>query len=104
MDRFDEASVRRFSLKIRFDWLKEEGVLQFFEKYFTELLGPVSLNSEQEKRLRVLRMLAPGDFKTVQQKNGWMERDKLSVDKVISELEMEQSYKKSLKNSSIGFR
>ena len=103
MDRFDDASIRRFNIKIRFDWLKQEGVMSFFCRYFKEYFDTSALSEEQQRRLSALRMLAPGDFKTVQQKNGFLPKETLTIERIISELEIEQKYKTSRKARPIGF-
>ena len=48
-------------------------------------------------------MLAPGDFKVVQQKNAFLPKEQLTMDKLIEELEIEQKYKTSRKARPIGF-
>ena len=103
MDRFDDASIRRFNLKIRFDWLKPEGVVSFFNRYFKEYVDTDTLSESQYRRLGELRMLAPGDFKVVQQKNAFLPKEQLTMDKLIEELEIEQKYKTSRKARPIGF-
>ncbi len=63
MQRLDAASLRRFALKIKFDYLKPEQRWQLFRAQFKRL----SSRHEAEHRaaLNQLNTLTPGDFATV---------------------------------------
>ncbi len=58
----DSAIMRRFTFKLEFDYLDEEGKRIFFERMFRTTLDP-----EEYDELAKIPMLAPGDFRTVRQ-------------------------------------
>jgi len=60
--RLDPAVIRRFTFKLEFDYLKNEGKKHFFEHMFK-----AHLSSEEERKLDGVRNLTPGDFRTVRQ-------------------------------------
>ena len=62
-DRLDQAVLRRFTLKLRFDYLNPAGKRLFFERMFKK----ASLSPEEAVRLAAIPNLAPGDFRTVRQ-------------------------------------
>jgi SpoVK/Ycf46/Vps4 family AAA+-type ATPase len=62
MDNLDAAIMRRFTFKLQFGYLEEEGKRIFFERMFN-----TSLAETEAKRLAVIPNLAPGDFRTVRQ-------------------------------------
>jgi len=57
----DPAALRRFTFKVGFKPLTEEGRLALFKRYFSE----VELTIEAAERLARLDTLTPGDFKSV---------------------------------------
>ena len=62
MANLDAAILRRFTFKLQFDYLDEEGKRLFFERMFR-----TTLTAEESARLSRIRNLAPGDFRTVRQ-------------------------------------
>ena len=62
MDNLDAAIMRRFTFKLQFDYLEEDGKRIFFERMFN-----TSLAETEAKRLAAIPNLAPGDFRTVRQ-------------------------------------
>ena len=106
MDMFDEAAIRRFNLKVRFDWLKADGKLILFRRVFGQLFKAneaVELNSDQQRRLASIGQLAPGDFKVVFQKHAFLPVGTVSVDQLIESLEVETRYKRIHSGGSLGF-
>ena len=64
MDGLDPAALRRFDLKIRFDYLLPDQAVALLERYCTNLrLAPPG--APDLWHLRALRVLTPGDFATV---------------------------------------
>jgi SpoVK/Ycf46/Vps4 family AAA+-type ATPase len=57
----DGAAFRRFSVKVRFNYLKEEGRRIFWRKFFPE----VDITEAAEGELSSMNCLAPGDFHAV---------------------------------------
>lgn len=89
--RLDQASMRRFNYKVKFDYLKESAKVDLFKKYFSDL-STDGLDSSLRERLGKIPGLTPGDFKMVYQKNAFFEGR--SAPELISQLEAEVSYKK----------
>jgi hypothetical protein len=58
-ERLDRASLRRFLVKVRFDWLAPAQVRLAFERFFG-VAGPAALDG--------LRTLTPGDFSLVRRR------------------------------------
>ncbi len=62
LQNLDPAIMRRFTFKLRFDFLDNEGKQLFFQRMFHTALTPEELH-----RLQKIPNLAPGDFRTVRQ-------------------------------------
>lgn len=58
----DRAILRRFTFKIEFDYLDDDGKVLFFERMFH-----TPLTAQERARLIAIPDLAPGDFRTVRQ-------------------------------------
>lgn len=58
----DQAIMRRFTFKLQFDYLDDDGKRIFFERMFKTILTEGEL-----RRLNGIPNLAPGDFRTVRQ-------------------------------------
>lgn len=59
----DQAVLRRFTFKVEFGYLTDEGKRLFFERYFK-----TALTEDEARELDKIKMLAPGDFRTVRQR------------------------------------
>jgi AAA+ superfamily predicted ATPase len=64
MDGLDPAALRRFDLKVRFDFLRPEQALALL-RHHAQALGLSITKSGAETRLSKLTALTPGDFATV---------------------------------------
>ncbi len=99
----DAASIRRFNLKIEFDYLNSGGKKIFFKRF----LGTVSGNELDEKDSALLDKidnLAPGDFKVVRQKYMFMPEDKVTNMELLEALKLEVDCKNNVRvTSKIGF-
>jgi transitional endoplasmic reticulum ATPase len=62
LQNLDPAIMRRFTFKLHFDFLTDEGKQLFFQRMFHATLTPEELH-----RLQNIPNLAPGDFRTVRQ-------------------------------------
>ena len=62
LQNLDPAVMRRFTFKLKFDYLDDEGKKVFFERFF----GTV-LDEGEFAELKALERLTPGDFRTVRQ-------------------------------------
>lgn len=97
IDRCDEAMMRRFAFKAQLTSLKADGVLDFYQRILAPL-GKGSLNTQELGTLKGLKDVTPGDLKSVYQRMVFQKG--VSHQRLIEELKLEVSYKKS-KNSSI---
>jgi len=65
--QIDNASMRRFSRKIKFDYLEPEGNIIFYKKFLEPLVNQ-SIDKDALERLKRIKFLTPGDFKVVRDK------------------------------------
>ncbi|MBU0498782.1 MAG: AAA family ATPase [Gammaproteobacteria bacterium] len=66
LERLDQASLRRFAFKVRFDYLKPHQSRLLFQETWRRLNPQaVALDDTQDRRLARLDNLTPGDFATV---------------------------------------
>jgi len=106
MENFDDAALRRFAIKVRFDWLKNGGKSFFFHSIFAPLFTEsvsMDLTPSQETRLSAIECLAPGDFKVVFQNRAFLPPGSTGVDDLIAGLETEASYKGKNQSRQVGF-
>lgn len=91
--KLDQASMRRFNFKVKFDYLNQAAKKNMFLSYFSE-----HFSSEPDeatwRRLESIPGLTPGDFKVAYQKNVFNE--KRSPNAFLDELSTEVSYKKAV--------
>ena len=64
----DPAIMRRFTFKLAFDYLDDEGKRLFFERMFR-----TKLSEREYAQLRAIRNLTPGDFRTVRQEQFYLD-------------------------------
>ncbi len=102
MKNVDQAAVRRYNLKVEFDYLEPEGSVVFFNRFFESLVKE-PLTADQVLRLKKLKSLTPGDFKVVSQKNVYNTADDITPDEIISQLEEELSAKSVHIKKQVGF-
>ena len=96
----DAAILRRFTFKLEFDYLDENGKKLFFERMFRTTLTP-----EEYHELAQIPMLAPGDFRTVRQSFfylGGQVSNRDYIDALARESEVKNTNKFAPK-SKIGF-
>jgi len=87
----DQASIRRFSEKIEFDFLTQKGNAVFYRKMLEPIaLGP--LDDDSRRRLMALKHLSPGDFRIARDRWAW-DDNKPSHAELISGLEAEARIK-----------
>ena len=73
----DPATMRRFTFKLEFGYLEDEGKRSFFERMFK-----ATLTNEEFAELRQLRNLAPGDFRTVRQEHFYLGGEMSNMDRI----------------------
>ena len=83
----DAAILRRFTFKLEFDYLDEEGKKLFFERMFK-----THLTEAEAALLARVRNLAPGDFRTVRQSFFYLGNDVTNTER-IEALERESAAK-----------
>lgn len=99
MEGLDQASLRRFDLKVKFDFLKPEQAWELLRRH----CGKLAITSPQPQQLtRLMRLhnLTPGDFAAVVRQNQF--RPITSSADFVSALEAECAIKEGAK-AAIGF-
>ena len=76
-DNLDAATVRRFTFKVEFDYLDNDGKAVFFERMFG-----TKLTAEERRELDAIRDLAPGDFRTVRQSYYYLGDETTNADRL----------------------
>ena len=98
----DEAALRRFTFKIKFQPLKPEQRVRMFVSEALEG-DDTRLTAEQEDRLKLLDVLAPGDFAAVKRQVDVLGAP-LEPDEFLSQLEAEHRVKPEVRQRrGIGF-
>jgi SpoVK/Ycf46/Vps4 family AAA+-type ATPase len=62
MEKLDQASLRRFAFKLKFDYLNVDQRWAMFTQEFERLGGDLTSAADWEKHVRNLSKLTPGDF------------------------------------------
>lgn len=99
-ERMDSASLRRFLFKIQFDYLDSNGVLNFYKRFFHDLIK-IDLSTELKEELVRIKCLTPSDFNSVKRKF-LFELEDLTNEKIVSLLKKEVSYKKNFTRGTVG--
>ena len=97
MDHLDSAVLRRFTYKLEFGYLGSVGKHIFFDRAFK-----TPLSEKDAQRLDSIPNLAPGDFKTVNQRFFYL-GEEVGNDERLAALEHEVSLKKARRKECIGF-
>ena len=101
-NNLDPATLRRFTFKLEFDCLDDTGKVLLFTRMFSSFNLP-SLSSADEKRLRRIPQLTPGDFRTIRQGLYYL-GEEVTVEQLLEGLERESAMKAQGRPSrSIGF-
>ena len=97
----DAAILRRFTFKLEFDFLDDDGKIIFFEKMFQS-----QITKAERHRLQRIDNLTPGDFRTARQALYYL-GGKVTNSMRIDALEQENNAKTknhySMKSNKIGF-
>jgi SpoVK/Ycf46/Vps4 family AAA+-type ATPase len=62
MEKLDQASLRRFAFKVKFDYLNQDQCWKMFTQELMRLGGDKATAAEWEKPIRSINKLTPGDF------------------------------------------
>ena len=99
MDGLDQAALRRFDLKVKFDFLKPQQACALLRRHCTAL-ALAAPRAPQLARLKSLTTLTPGDFAAVARQNRF--RPVATCAALIAALEAECAVKEATK-PAIGF-
>ncbi len=99
METIDSAAMRRFDIKLKFDYMKPQQVLTMFESLAGQY--DINLDSFTRNRLAKLNLLTPGDFAAVRRKLRLIKAN--SADALVSMLEDECHAKPNGLKKAIGF-
>lgn len=99
MQGLDQAALRRFDLKVKFDFLASEQASELLSRYCEKMNLQPPENSDVAK-ITHLRNLTPGDFAAVTRQNRF--RPRLSGTEIVEALEAECALKEGAK-SGMGF-
>ena len=99
----DSASIRRFNHKVEFDYLKSDGNVIFYRKFFSPMVN-VPIDEKSLDEIKTISDLSPGDFKTVRDRYLFYPAGDLNHKVLIQALEEEARIKNIHKGSKrIGF-
>lgn len=103
MEEIDNASIRRFSRKIKFDYLEPEGNINFYKKFLQPLLKQ-PIDNATRSALLSLKYLTPGDFKTVRDQFAFYPRKENTPEGFLNALRGEVEMKQNgISKKPIGF-
>lgn len=103
MEALDQASLRRFDLKIKFDYLKPEQVWALFKQTLADhQLEIVADVEEWEKKLRAMQGVTFGDFATVVRQNRFV-AESLDPQALYDGLKREVTFKQYGAFKGMGF-
>ncbi|MBE6390909.1 MAG: AAA family ATPase [Lentisphaerae bacterium] len=95
IQKLDQAALRRFSFRLHFDYLTNDGKEIFFNTYFTKPMGLPELNEEEKKKLGSIDSMTPSDFRNVRQQFFYLADENLSNSEIIEALATEITSKTS---------
>ena len=98
----DTAAIRRFNIKLEFDYLTPQGAMTFYNLFLASLPQAPITDGEAAK-LGSLSGLTPGDFKVVHQKFLLFEKNELTHEKLIDALGQELAARDSKFGKTMGF-
>ena len=90
----DMASRRRFALKVKFGYLKPEGIEALWRGFFPSVACPDAVKN--------MHMLAPGDFNAAYSTLRFYDETELTADAILSALKSEIAYKDGREGRTMG--
>ena len=90
MDSLDQAAMRRFDLKIRFDYL-QAGQCEILLENVCKELGLPEPNASARHKVRTLQNLTPGDFMVIKRQHKLQPLH--SAEMIVAKLVHETQYK-----------
>jgi transitional endoplasmic reticulum ATPase len=96
----DQASIRRFNYKIKFNYLTPGGSIVFYQKLLSPLVkNPLPIKVEAS--LKNITDLAPGDFKIVRDRFSFIPEEKINHLELVLALKAEADLKRSLEGKKV---
>jgi transitional endoplasmic reticulum ATPase len=104
MHNLDSASLRRFDLKIKFDYLTSEKTWDMFTQNISEFGTPMKKFRQADLKLKLgkLTNLTPGDFVVIKRQSKFLNTE-MTADQIFHALEKESLMKKDGSTKVIGF-
>ena len=103
MEKLDDASLRRFNFKIKFDYLNTSQRLNLFTQEYIRQGGDVKdITPELTTKLNQLTTVTPGDFATILSQAKALSTT-YTADEMINLLEEEQKVKTKQSTNRVGF-
>jgi len=99
-EKLDPAAMRRFDLKVKFDYLNNKQIEQFWDMYIEQH----SLEKDDQSRWEVacMKELTPGDFANIERQSKFMPLK--DANDLLSRLKKEASFKREQgEGKAIGF-
>ena len=98
----DPATIRRFLLKVKFDYLDEDGKVIFYKKMLAKLANG-KLTRSEIAQLKSIKDLTPGDFRNIRQASYYLNREDLTHKDLLGRLQDEVAEKTGAARHKIGF-
>lgn len=102
MEKLDQASLRRFDLKIKFDYLKADQVWTLFKQALSDYHYDFTDAKSWQHEVRGLQGVTPGDFATVARQNKFSDQS-LNPKSLLQGLEREIKFKRYGAFKGMGF-
>lgn len=102
MHNLDKASLRRFDLKIKFDYMLQDQAWNLFRQVMQDQTVVMEDENGWKKRLGLLKGLTPGDFATVVRQFNFQPED-WSAELLYKGLQRELGFKDDTSLKTIGF-
>ena len=100
IDNLDMAAQRRFLFKLKFDYLNKDGVVHFYDKFFSTSVN-AKISDEQIINLGCIQGLTPSDFNNLRRKFEIFNPQ--NHEDIFNQLQLEVSYKKNIFKKKLGF-
>lgn len=95
IQKLDQAALRRFSFRLHFDYLTNEGKEIFYNTYFTKALELPELSEGDKAKLFAIEQMTPSDFRNVRQQFFYLNDTNLNNSEIIEALAAEITSKTS---------
>ena len=102
MDTLDAASLRRFDMKIKFDYLNGRQIWMMFVQVLKDHNGMIGETAIWKHRISALKCITPGDFATIVRRQRFIEKP-MSAQSLYDALVAEAGFKPQDNSGGIGF-